>query len=170
MKKLLKIVEFNKASAGMRFLNLIIDRTVVSIFFFLFGFLGVFIDNILGIDFFYSTVSKLSQMDKLMDILITSSIYFLYTFLMEYFTKGRTIGKYITGTRVIRTDGQNPTFEEYLIRNISRLVPFDAFSFLGGGNGWHDSWSDTRVINIKNYEAEKQAKDDINSIGTKELV
>lgn len=89
---------------------------------------------------------------------------------MEYFTKGRTIGKYITGTRVIRTDGQNPTFEEYLIRNISRLVPFDAFSFLGGGNGWHDSWSDTRVINIKNYEAEKQAKDDINSIGTKELV
>jgi hypothetical protein len=57
---------------------------------------------------------------------------------------------------------------EFFIRNISRLVPFDILSFLGE-NGWHDSWSDTRVVNIKNYEAEKQAKSEIESIGTKEI-
>ncbi len=89
---------------------------------------------------------------------------------MEYFTKGRTVGKYITGSKVISTDGTQPTFQDYFIRNISRFVPFDAFSFLGEGNGWHDSWSDTRVVNIKNYQAEKQAKSEIESLGTKEII
>ncbi len=85
---------------------------------------------------------------------------------MEYFTKGKTIGKYITGSRVVSTDGTDPSFNQYLIRNIARLVPFEPFSFFTE-DGWHDRWSDTRVINMKNYLAEKQAKDDINSIGSK---
>ncbi|WP_435523038.1 hypothetical protein [Chryseobacterium indoltheticum] len=49
-----------------------------------------------------------------------------------------------------------------------RLVPFDALSFFGE-NGWHDSWSDTRVINIKNYQAERQTKNEIDNIGVKEI-
>ncbi len=45
---------------------------------------------------------------------------------------------------------------------------FDGISFLGV-NGWHDSWSDTRVINIKNYQAEIQAKREIEDLGRKEF-
>lgn len=169
MKKLLRIVESNKASLGLRFANLIIDRIVIYISFFLFGTFSVLIYQVLNIEFFLNITNRLSQLNRLEDILITSFAYFLYLFLMEYFTKGRTVGKFITGTKVISTDGKSPTFQDFLIRNISRLVPFDAFSFFGQ-NGWHDNWSDTRVINIKNYKAERQVKEDINSIGAKEII
>ncbi len=66
------------------------------------------------------------------------------------------------------TDGNEPTLSDYFMRNIIRLVPFDALSFFGE-NGWHDSWSDTRVINIKNYQAERQTKNEIDNIGLKEI-
>ena len=167
MKKLLKIIESNKASLGIRFANLIIDRVVIFALFFFFGLFSSFTYQLLNIEFFINITDTLANLSKVQDIILTSSVYFIYLLLMEYFTKGRTIGKYITGTKVISTDGLEPTFQDYFIRNISRFVPFDAFSFFGE-NGWHDNWSDTRVINIKNYKAERQAKDDINSLGTKD--
>ncbi len=169
MKKILRIIENNRADSWVRFGNLFIDRIVVLALFMAFGFFASLTYQIFGIAFFYDMAVSLGSVSKLMDIIITSTTYFLYALLMEYFTKGRTIGKYITGTRAISTDGTEPTFYDYFIRNISRLVPFDAFSFLGGGNGWHDSWSDTRVINIKKYKAETQMKSDIESIGVKEI-
>jgi len=167
MRKILKIVERKKASLGIRFAHLIIDRIVVYALFFFFGVFSSLTYELLNIQFFSNITDEMAGMSKLQDILITSFVYFFYLLLMEYFTKGRTVGKYITGTKVISTDGLEPTFQDYFIRNISRFVPFDALSFFGE-NGWHDNWSDTRVINIKNYEAESQAKDEINSLGTKE--
>jgi uncharacterized RDD family membrane protein YckC len=106
----------------------------------------------------------------LWEILSGNLVSFIYYFLWEKLSNGRTIGKYVTNTRVISTDGADLTTQQVLYRSLCRMVPFDALSFLGGGNGWHDSWTDTRVINIKNYEAERQAKEEINSIGTKESV
>ncbi|MDR6160092.1 MULTISPECIES: RDD family protein [Chryseobacterium] len=169
MKKILRIVENNRANSWIRFGNLFIDRIVILALFMAFGFFATLMYEVFGIAFFYDIAISLGSVNKLMDIIITSTTYFLYALLMEYFTKGRTIGKYITGTRAISTDGTEPTFYDYFIRNISRLVPFDAFSFLGGGNGWHDSWSDTRVVNVKKYKAETQMKSEIENIGVKEI-
>jgi uncharacterized RDD family membrane protein YckC len=169
MKKILRIVENNRANSWIRFGNLFIDRIVILALFMAFGFFATLMYEVFGIAFFYDIAISLGSVNKLMDIIITSTTYFLYALLMEYFTKGRTIGKYITGTRAISTDGTEPTFYDYFIRNISRLVPFDAFSFLGGGNGWHDNWSDTRVVNVKKYKAETQMKSEIENIGVKEI-
>lgn len=168
MRKILKIVEYNKATKWQRFANYFVDKIIINVFFALIGIVAVFTDEILGIYYFTEFVDRLSEIGRLADIVLTAVIYFFYTFLMEYFTGGRTVGKYITGTKVIMTDGQVPTLQDCLLRNLYRLVPFDALSFLGE-NGWHDSWSDTRVINIKNYEAERQAKSEIENIGTKEF-
>ena len=168
MREYLRVVDQNRATKWVRLANFIIDRIIFTSSFFIIGSLGVIIDTILGIQYFTELFSNFAEVNRAIDILVTAILYFLYTFLLEYFTKGRTIGKYITGTKVITTDGQIPTMYEFFIRNISRLVPFDILSFLGE-NGWHDSWSDTRVVNIKNYEAEKQAKSEIESIGTKEI-
>lgn len=168
MRKYLRIVDTNRATKWQRLANFIIDRIIFTSSFFIIGSLGVIIDTILGIQYFTELFSNFAGINKALDILITAILYFLYTFLLEYFTKGRTIGKYITGTKVMTTDGQVPTAYEFFIRNISRLVPFDILSFLGE-NGWHDSWSDTRVINVKNYKAETQTKSEIESIGTKEI-
>lgn len=167
MRKILQIVERNKASQGIRLINYVIDYIVVYGLFFLLGIIGVFLYQLAGIEFLFNFVNWLSEINKLQDILITSMVYFSYTFLMEYLTKGRTIGKYITGTKVVSTDLQEIGSQQYFIRNISRLVPFDALSFLGN-NGWHDSWSDTRVVSIKDLENARSRENDLQNLGKKE--
>ena len=59
-----------------------------------------------------------------------------------------TPGKMITRTRVVGLDGGKPGFGQLLGRTLSRFVPFEPFSFLGGSSGWHDRWSKTRVVRI----------------------
>lgn len=168
MRKYLITVDRNRAQKLTRLANLIIDRIIILLIFIAFGAISALIFNVTGSDLFLNITMKLSQVNRFWDILITSIVYFTYALLMEYFTKGRTIGKYITGSKVVCIDGTQPTFNDYFIRNISRLVPFDVLSFLGE-NGWHDKWSETRVINIKNYQAEIQAKSEIEALGTKEI-
>jgi uncharacterized RDD family membrane protein YckC len=64
-------------------------------------------------------------------------------------TVGRTLGKLITGTRVVSESGDQPSFAQIVGRSLSRLVPFDGLSFLGSSPGWHDRWSNTRVVRTR---------------------
>lgn len=72
-----------------------------------------------------------------------------YYFMEKNF--GKTIGKYITHTRVVSANGQKElTAKQVFIRSISRLVPFEVFSFSGSNPiGWHDRWAKTMVIDDK---------------------
>jgi len=168
MRKYLVVVDRNRSQKLIRFANLFIDRVFVVFIFFVFGFFSALVFKLTNIDFFLNITQKMSQANRVVDIMITSIVYFTYMLLIEYFTKGRSIGKYITGSKVICIDGTEPTFKEYFIRNISRFVPFDLLSFLGE-NGWHDTWSETRVVDLKKYIAESQAKSEIDNLGTKEI-
>jgi uncharacterized RDD family membrane protein YckC len=77
-------------------------------------------------------------------------IYIVYFVLLETLTKGKTIGKMITGTRAVQEDGRPITFRIALLRTISRIVPFEPFSALGSpSHPWHDRWTDTYVIDEK---------------------
>lgn len=49
-------------------------------------------------------------------------------------------------------------------RTLSRLIPFDALSFFGE-NGWHDSWSDTRVVKISDFENAMRMENELENIG-----
>lgn len=70
----------------------------------------------------------------------------LYYFIFELVFQA-TPGKMLTGTRVVTSDGGKPSVKQLFIRSTTRLVPFEAFSVFG--NLWHDSWSDTYVVNEK---------------------
>jgi uncharacterized RDD family membrane protein YckC len=59
---------------------------------------------------------------------------------------GITPAKYLTATRVANEFGNKPNFGTLIGRTLSRLIPFDAVSFLFT-RGWHDSISDTYVLN-----------------------
>ena len=168
MRKYLVVVDKNRSDKLIRLANLVIDRIVVVFIFMAFGFVSSLLFKLTNIDFFIEIPQKMAQVNRVVDILMTSTVYFIYILLIEYFTKGRSIGKYITGSKVICIDGTEPTFKDYFIRNISRFVPFDALSFLGE-NGWHDSWSETRVVNLKKYISETQAKSEIDNLGAKEI-
>ena len=61
---------------------------------------------------------------------------------------GRTIGKFMTGTKVIGFDGNKPSIKALLIRNFARVIPFDQLSFLIFKAGWHDSLSNTIVVRV----------------------
>ena len=163
LKQLSSTVQNNRASQGTRLLNYLIDFTVFYIFIF---FLGIFLGILaaIGIE---APLQWLLYLDgnRALDYLVTSILYFIYIFSIEYLTKGKSIGKFITKTQVVSIDGTMPTQKDFLIRNISRLVPFEAFSFLIGNDGWHDSWSDTRVVNWEKYKADSILKQELDELG-----
>jgi uncharacterized RDD family membrane protein YckC len=132
------------ASVGKRFLNYLID---VFVFY-------IFIVFILVIFF---TKSRMTYNDYLaynstsrkIIVNITAIIlFFLLYSISEIMFKGRTIGKFITGTKAVNEDGTTITAKTALLRALFRMVPFEPFSILGG-SPWHDKWSETFVIDIK---------------------
>ncbi|CAG5005826.1 hypothetical protein DYBT9275_03662 [Dyadobacter sp. CECT 9275] len=88
--------------------------------------------------------------NSFLDRIISSILLMLYFFAFEYITSGKTLGKMLTKTRVIGTDGRKPTAKQFLIRSFSRIVPLDIFSFFRENpQGWHDKWADTMVVDDK---------------------
>ncbi len=61
---------------------------------------------------------------------------------------GFTVGKLITGTRVVNEDGDKPNPIQAILRTLCRLIPFEPFSvlFTDPTRGWHDSLSRTYVV------------------------
>ena len=82
---------------------------------------------------------------------------------------GRTLGKLITGTIVVNENGKKPDFGTVFKRSLCRLIPFNAISFLfNPGLGWHDSISDTYVVNKKSLEESLKMFHDFQLIGVQE--
>jgi uncharacterized RDD family membrane protein YckC len=81
-------------------------------------------------------------------LLVVILNHLLYYTICEKLFKGRTLGKLITGTKAVRQDGAELTFRDALLRSLTRLVPFEAFS---GFNTlcWHDSWTNTMVVKTR---------------------
>lgn len=92
----------------------------------------------------------------------------LYYWIFEGFF-GRTIGKLLTGTKVVADDGSRANAFAILGRTLIRLIPFEAFSFLGTNNsGWHDRWSKTAVVKAARYKIKSGNKQNVLSEGESE--
>ena len=131
-------VDSNVVGSGIRFLNLIIDSIIwyilIVITYFLFWIIiptSVSISNgfIVGI----------------INLIIIFVPLFAYHSLMEIKFQ-KTIGKYITKTRVVKLNGEKPESSDIISRTFCRLIPFDRISFLFMKNGIHDFLSKTKVI------------------------
>lgn len=137
-------VTYTPATSGQRFANYLVDMVIfyVIVFVLLLGLLFTASDPEYAADQAENNVG--------MQYMVGLPLLFLYYFLMEFAFKGRTIGKFITGTKVIKISGEPITAGDAALRSVCRLVPFDAISFLaGGGSGWHDKWSKTTVVKIQ---------------------
>ena len=130
---------YETATAGQRFANHLIDMILYYLIIFLiFLFIGTIIPSFLADD---------------EDIGVTIMTYvIIYIVVISYFTimelmTGKTVGKMVTGTKVIREDGMKLTLRDCFIRSICRLIPFEAFSgFSSSGVMWHDSIAKTYVV------------------------
>lgn len=73
-------------------------------------------------------------------------IIFLYYFIQELLFR-KTIGKFVTKTHVVNNLGLKPTVLQLILRNASRLIPFEAFTYFSKEKrGLHDIFSKTYVI------------------------
>ena len=58
----------------------------------------------------------------------------------------KTVAKFITKTKVVVNNGNQPTNGYILRRTLCRLIPFDWITYLFTKNGIHDRLSDTTLI------------------------
>lgn len=140
------LFRFMQASRGERFVNYLIDNLLMR---FALGYVtGMVVGSIgaaIAPEFMNNLVSDPSMTNLLLlSYMIAIFNYIIYYTLCEKFFKGQTLGKLITKTRAIRTDGEELTFKDALLRSLSRLVPFEPFS--GFGDLWHDTWTKTMVV------------------------
>lgn len=125
------------ATVGQRFANYLIDLICLYAFAFLLGI-------VLGLIHMQGLLGNNTYISNVIVGYILSVVF--YTAL-ETLMKGRTIGKLVTGTVVVKEDGSALTFQDVLIRSFSR-IPFYQFSAFGG-YPWHDRWSHTRVVKVQ---------------------
>ncbi len=156
----------HKANKGLRFLNFLIDY--ISIIILAMLFFGLIAVIIVLVNPESNIIYQLENMNPLLDRIITSLLYVLLIFLSEFLTKGRSLGKFITGTKVVMIDGSAPSTKDYFMRSLCRIIPFDVLTFLGE-NGWHDKISKTTVVNKKAFEADLSQEDSIENLGKPEV-
>lgn len=137
--------ELRIATRGKRFLNFILDSIIFQIVSFAIAF------GVGSLLFASGTLDPLTVEDEstfdLVSTLISLALSVAYHAIWEGLFQ-RTPAKFLTGTLVVTATGARPSFGQIIGRSFARLIPFDAFSFLGRPNpvGWHDSLSGTRVI------------------------
>jgi uncharacterized RDD family membrane protein YckC len=124
------------ATRTRRFLNYLIDMLMQ----FLIGVMLVIVVVIVGGE------EALAALEKTPDSAIGIPVMLLnYIFCEGLF--GITVGKLVTGTKVVNEQGLAPSLGQVIGRSFSRLVPFEPLSFLAAnGRGWHDAWPHTYVV------------------------
>ncbi|WP_367873731.1 RDD family protein [Luteolibacter sp. Populi] len=127
------------ASAGRRFSNFLIDRVVIFCMSYPFGML---LGIVLGVMAPGEPIS-ISKMEELAFGYFLSLVYYIF---MEGVT-GTTVGKLVTGTKIVNEQGERPSFGTMALRSLCRIIPFEPLSFLGSETrGWHDSMTKTWVV------------------------
>jgi len=142
-----KEVNSGIVSSGKRFLNFIIDFFACMIGASILGFI---------ISFFINISEGLFLL--LFSQLLFLGTYFAYYAIMEIKFQ-KTVGKFLTKTKVVKMDGTTPENSEIIMRTFCRFIPFDRVTFLFMKNGIHDFLSKTTVIkdNIRESADAKNA-------------
>jgi uncharacterized RDD family membrane protein YckC len=150
------------ATRGQRFGNYIIDMVAHNIV----NVIPIVIAFILS-EFFgsYELSFWLEDINPGVDFLIGYLVVVLYYFTFESLT-GKSLGKLATNTKVLMENGTEPTSHAIFIRSLSRLIPFEQFSFLSDlPKGWHDTIAKTVVVDVKKYKQALESYDAIDQIG-----
>lgn len=144
------------ANAWKRLANNLLDSVGYIIFVFIIFFFIGFMSGVFGAEDFNT--------ESIFFTLIIYIAMFVYFIFFESIWQ-RTPGKWATGTKVVRFDGDKPKFMQIVGRTFARIIPFEVFSFLGSSNplGWHDRLPKTFVV------PEKYTKEDVMSLNPEEL-
>ena len=140
------------ASKGQRLLNFVIDLFIIYVIEISIGTTIILIGDLTKSDTATNWVSSLSVVESFFFGLVILFFYYLITEM--YFS--RTFGKYFTKTMVVKHEGSRPNMKSIIVRTLSRLIPFEPFSFLTSKRGWHDILSVTYVVKKHDFIAKKK--------------
>lgn len=133
-------VKFSYAPVNKRIGNYAIDVLAIVVIEMV---TGVFLIVFYGMD---SPIYSLLFNDSIGKLIFIFLLNVLYYTLFEAIT-GKTIGKYLTKTKVVTLTGGKPGWAGILLRSVCRFIPLDQISFiLNSDSGWHDSLSKTMVV------------------------
>ena len=133
------------ATTSQRFVNFLIDTIVYYAVSFVLGYVLALILRIFGAEDFLRWLMEGSDGVKLFNLFFGLCVFTLTYTVIEGLSKGKTLGKLVTGTRVVNEDESPISWKQAFRRSLFRLVPFEGFSALNGFP-WHDRWSHTKVI------------------------
>jgi len=134
-------VDANVVGSGIRFVNFLIDFIIWLIL----AMIVIFIIELVIQPTDESFISILGY------ILIFGTFIAYYAIMEIKFQK--TVGKFVTKTKVVKMDGTKPETSDIITRTFCRLIPFDRISFLFVRNGIHDFLSKTKVVKDKIAES-----------------
>ncbi|NHN27580.1 RDD family protein [Flavobacterium jejuense] len=145
-------INFTAASVGERLLGQILDLLVIIAY----SVVAGYVIEYSGLEEYISSMDYWSEMAVY--ILIYLPVFF-YTLIQESIWEGRTIGKRIMKIKVIKIDGYQAGFGDYLIRWLFRLIEvlppltvvgLIAIIFNGKNQRIGDMGAGTAVISLKN--------------------
>ena len=89
--------------------------------------------------------------------IVAGVVWAAYFFVMEL-AWGRTLGKLISGTKVVSEDGSPASETLILTRSLARLIPLEFLTFIGQADrrGLHDTMSQTMVILCRQGPSEEE--------------
>ncbi|WP_375324790.1 RDD family protein [Flagellimonas sp. GZD32] len=124
------LLKYKEASKKKRLLNYVIDTLIY--FLIAFGLLEIL-----------NLFTEIYISEELVLIFVSA----LYYILLEFFF-GKTIGKFLTKSKVVDLFGENIDFRTSMVRYFCRWIPFETFSLALGSDAkaWHDLISKTLVI------------------------
>jgi uncharacterized RDD family membrane protein YckC len=153
------------ASKGKRFINYIIDRILFYVIIFGLTLLVALVSEFFNIPEILDFLIRFEDLNWYEDFIFTAVLFSSYYFLFENFTQ-RTIGKFITKTKVVDVNGNKPNATAFFYRSLMRFIPFEPFSFLGAeARGWHDTATATFVIDLDKFEIKKTNFDEMRELG-----
>jgi uncharacterized RDD family membrane protein YckC len=125
------------AGRGARFLNFVIDGIISRI----------------AATLFAGVLAGAFGREDHMPLLVLPFVVFVFFgyYVFQEWAFGWTLAKLITGTRVVRLDGNKPKLPQTIGRTLARVIPFEPLSVLFSDSklGWHDSLSNTRVVRVR---------------------
>ncbi len=129
-----------KAQTHLRLVNFLIDYLCI---YCLATAVGIILGYISSVEYLFFNAN---QFNPFLDyVIFTSTLLGYYS--TEYFFNGKSLGKFLTRTRVIHNTELEISFKVYLLRSLWRLIPLEIFSFLPFSKEcWHDHFSDTQVV------------------------
>lgn len=109
-------INFNTASVGERVLAYLVDILIIAAYYIVIYFI---IGSLPGVDKFFGKLDNW-EMNAIHGIISLPVLF--YALLQESFLEGQTLGKRLMKIKVIKIDGYQASFGDYLIRWLFRMI------------------------------------------------